>query len=153
MLSIWCIRPSGRGQLRLPFIPIRQQLLLVIQQLLPCLGGILGIGAFDDGIHGATFLAEAAVDAFGHVDVVAGGATRAVLALFGLNGDGAGGADSFAELAGNAAFFACGVAAQCVFATETGRDGSFFERVVDCVSIGSFMMPLDFRSFLLQRVL
>lgn len=135
VLSIGCIRPRGGGQLRLPFIPIRQQLLLVIQQLLPGLGGILGIGALDDGIDGAAFLAEAAVDAFGHVDVVAGGSAGAVLALFGLDGDGAGGADGLAELAGDATFFSRGVAAQGVFAPEPGRDGAFFEGVVDCVSV------------------
>jgi hypothetical protein len=31
---------------------------------------------------------------------------------------------SFAELAGNAAFFARGVSSECVFATESGRDGT-----------------------------
>lgn len=137
MLPIWCIRPSGRSQLRLPFIPICQQLLLVIQQLLSRFGGILGIRTLDDSIDWTTFLAEAAVDAFSHINVVASGTTRAVLALFGLNSDGAGGTDGFTELASNATFFAGGIAAQGVFATETGGDGAFFKWVVDCVSIGT----------------
>jgi len=64
-------------------------------------------------------LAETAVDALGHVDVVTSCAARAVRALFGFDGDGLGGADGFAELAGDAAFFARRVPAQSVFATET----------------------------------
>jgi hypothetical protein len=41
--SIRRIRPRNRRQLRLPLIPIRQQLLLIIQQLLPRLHRILRI--------------------------------------------------------------------------------------------------------------
>ena len=66
---------------------------LVVQQLLARLGGVLGVGALDDGVDGARLLAEAAVDALGHVNVVAGGAAGAVGALLGLDGDGLGGAD------------------------------------------------------------
>jgi hypothetical protein len=133
--SVRRIRPRHRRQLRLPLIPITQQLLLVIQQLLSRLGRILGIRALHNGVHGAGFLAEAAVDALGHIDVVAGGAARAVLALLGLDGDGLGGADGLAQLAGDAALLARGVAAQGVLAAEAGGDGPFFEGVVDCVSI------------------
>ena len=53
-------------------------------------------------------LAEAAVDALCHVDVVASGAARAVLAGLGLNGDGLGRADRLAQLARNAPLLACG---------------------------------------------
>ena len=42
----------------------------------------------DDGVHGAGLLTEAAVDALGHVDVVAGGSPAAVGAWLSLNGDG-----------------------------------------------------------------
>src|SRR3546814_1946416 len=64
------------------------------------------------------FLAEAAVDAFGHVDVVARGTARAVIARFGLDGDRLRRADCLAQLAGDAALFAVGVAAQRMLAAE-----------------------------------
>ena len=43
ILSIRRICPRSGGHLGLPLITIRQQLLLVVQQLLPRLGGVLGI--------------------------------------------------------------------------------------------------------------
>lgn len=109
LLPIGRIRPGYRRQLRFPFVPIRQQLLFVIQQLLPRLRRVFRIRALDDGIDGTTLLAEAAIDAFGHVNVIARGAAGAILALLGLDGDGRCGADGFAEFAGDATFFACGV--------------------------------------------
>lgn len=42
-----------------------------------------------------------------------------------------GGTDGFTELAGDAAFFAGGVAAEGMFAAEAGGDGAFFEGVID----------------------
>ena len=39
-----------------------------------------------------------------------------------------------AELAGNATLLTGGVATQSVLTTETGRDGTFFEGVVDSVT-------------------
>ena len=128
--SIGRIRPRGRRQLRLPLIPVRQQLLFIVQQLFPRLSCILGVRALHNRVHRTAFLAEAAVDAFGHVDVVPRGAARAVLALFGFDGDGGGGADGFAELAGDASFLAGGVAAEGVLAAEAWGDGAFFEGVV-----------------------
>lgn len=81
-----------------------------------------------DGVHGTRLLAEATVDAFGHVDVVASRPPAAVGTSLRLNGDGLerdmvggeegdrapsrqqaylcaylGGADGFAQLAGDAA--------------------------------------------------
>jgi hypothetical protein len=72
---------------------IRQQLLLIIQQLLPRLSRVLGVRALDDGVHGTALLAEAAVDALGHVDVVTRRPSAAVFALLGLDGDCLGWAD------------------------------------------------------------
>ncbi len=46
-------------------------------------------------------------------------------------------ADGFAELAGDATFFAGRVAAQGVFAAEARGDGAFFEGVVDCVAVSN----------------
>ena len=49
-----------------------------------------GPAHLDDGIHGAGLLAEAAVDALGHVDVIARGPAAAVGPRLGLDGDGLG---------------------------------------------------------------
>lgn len=124
-----------------------QQLLLIIEQLLPRLGRILGIRALDNGIYGAGLLAEAAVDAFCHVYVVARRAPRAVLALLGLDRDGLRWADGFAEFARDAAFFACWVATEGVFAAEAGGDRALFEGVVYCVAGGASMLALCFRLY------
>ena len=49
--------------------------------------GELEIRSLHNGINGAGLLAEAAVDALCHVDVVPGGAAAAILPLLCLNGD------------------------------------------------------------------
>src|SRR5262249_1070302 len=101
-----------------PALAILQQLLLVVEQLLAGLGGELEVRALYDGIDRAGLLAEAAIDALGHVDVVARGAAAAVGARFGLDGDRLRRADRLAELAGDAALFPVGIAAQGVLAAE-----------------------------------
>src|SRR4051812_24391736 len=68
------------GDLALPAVAIRKQALLVEVELLARLGGELEVRAFDDGVHRASLLAKAAVDAFDHIDVVARGAAGAVVA-------------------------------------------------------------------------
>jgi hypothetical protein len=75
----------------------------------------------DDGVHRAGLLAEAAVDAFEQVDVVARGAPRAIGAHIRVDGDGQRRAHRLAQLAGNAALLAIGVAAQRVQAAEAHR--------------------------------
>jgi hypothetical protein len=65
---------------------------LVVQQLLVRFGRIFEVGALHDSVHGARLLAEAAVDAFRHVNVVARRASAAVLALLRLNCNGLRGA-------------------------------------------------------------
>src|SRR5689334_24800946 len=102
------------GELTLPTVAVGEQSLLVVIQLLARLGRELEVGALDDGIDRAGLLAEATVDALGHVDVVARGAPAAVVARLGLDGDGLGGTDRLAELAGDAALLAVGIAAQRV---------------------------------------
>ena len=78
--------PVGRverqvlGDLALPAVAVREQPLLVVVELLARLGGELEVRALDDGVHRAGLLAEAAIDALRHVDVVARGAARAVVA-------------------------------------------------------------------------
>lgn len=108
---------------------------LIIQQLLPRLGTILGIGAFHNRIHRAALLAKPAVDTLCHINIVTRSAPAAVGALLGLDRDGLCRADGLAQLAGDAALLARRVAPQRVLATETGRDGALFEGVVDCVAV------------------
>lgn len=109
---------------------------LIIKQLLPRLSTILSIGTLHNRIHGTALLAKAAVDALCHINVVARGATGPVGALLGLDRDGLGRADGLAQLAGDAALLARGVAAEGVLAAEAGGDGALFEWVVDCVAGG-----------------
>lgn len=135
ILSVRCIRPRGRRQLRLPFIAVTQQLFLVIQQLLSRFSRILRVRPLDNRINRTALLAHPTVNAFCHVDIVSCGASAAVLALFSLNSDGRGGTDSFAEFAGNAAFFAGRIATEGVLATEAGGDGPFLVGVVYCVAV------------------
>lgn len=119
------------GNLGLPLVPIVEQLLLVVQQLLMRLRGELNVGALDDGIHGAGLLAEAAVDTLGHVDVIAGGPAAAIISWLSLDGDGLGSADGLAELARNAALLPGWVPAQCVLPTEARAQRALLQRVVD----------------------
>ena len=74
----------------------------------------------NNGINRAGLLAETAVDALCHIDVVACGPPAAVHTLLGLNCDGLRRADGLAELASNAALLACGVPSESVFASEAG---------------------------------
>lgn len=59
--SIRSIGPDNSGKLRLPLIAIRQQLLLVIQQLLPSLSGVLCIGRLDDSIDRTRFYSTSVI--------------------------------------------------------------------------------------------
>src|SRR6202008_3349859 len=107
-----------RRDLAFPAVAVGQELGLVVQQLLARLGGELEVRPLDNRIDRAGLLAEAAVDALGHVDVVARGAAAAVFARLGLDGDGLRRTDRLAELAGNAAFLAVRVTAQRMLASE-----------------------------------
>ena len=104
-----------------------------------------------DGVDGARFLTEAAVDALGHVDVVASGSPTSVSASLRLDRDRLQHTESrsvtlhrfktshkhlrrtngFAQLAGDAALLAGRVASQGVLASEAGTERSLLERVVD----------------------
>src|SRR5205814_9173737 len=112
----WYLSSVGRlegellGNLGLPAVAIREQLFLVVEELLARLGGEFEIRTLDDRIDRACLLAIAAIDAFGHIDVVAGGAPTAILARLGLDGDRQGRADRLTQLAGDAALLAIGVA-------------------------------------------
>src|SRR5688500_9244933 len=79
-LSIRGIGGKVGGQSALPAVAILEQLGLVVDQLLAGLGREIHVRPLDDRIDRAGLLTEAAIDALGHVDVVAGGAAAAVLA-------------------------------------------------------------------------
>ena len=94
-------------------------------------GGVLVVGALNDGIYGTGFLAETAENALSHVDVVLGGPPGAVGSGLGLDLDGEGGTVGFAELAGDAALFTCGVASERVLASEVDAERAFLPGIVD----------------------
>jgi hypothetical protein len=69
-----------------------------------------GKRTLNDGIDGATLLAVATVDTLGHINVISGRPATSIHTLFSFNGDGLRRADSFTELARNAALFASRIA-------------------------------------------
>ena len=126
-----CIRDRVAGDFRLPAITVRQEFVLVVIELLTGFRGELEIRSLDDGIHGAGFLTEAAIDAFRHVDIVARRAAAAVIARLGLDGDGLRRAHGLAQLAGNAALLAVRIAAQRMLAPEARRQAALLIGIVD----------------------
>src|SRR5947207_11737252 len=95
------------------------------------LGRELEIRPLDDRIDRTGLLAITAVDAFGHVDVVARGAPASVLARLGLDRDRQRRADRLAQLARDAALLAVGVAAKRMLAAKARTLRRLFVRVVD----------------------
>src|SRR5258708_13535949 len=101
--SIGCVEREVLRDLPLPAVAVREQAFLVVVEFLGCLGRELQVRSQDDGIDGAGLLAEAAVDAFHHVDVEAGGPPRAVVAPRPrLDGDGLRRADRLPHLSTDA---------------------------------------------------
>ena len=96
------LRLNVSGQLRLPSVPVCQQLLLVEEQLLVIYCCVLVVGSFDDGINWAGVLTKSTVNALGHIDIVASSSTGAIRAGLTLNGDGVGWAGSSTQFAGDA---------------------------------------------------
>eukprot|EP00307_Rebecca_sp_RCC1486_P010414 CAMPEP_0119413136 /NCGR_PEP_ID=MMETSP1335-20130426/5323_1 /TAXON_ID=259385 /ORGANISM="Chrysoculter rhomboideus, Strain RCC1486" /LENGTH=193 /DNA_ID=CAMNT_0007437915 /DNA_START=272 /DNA_END=854 /DNA_ORIENTATION=- len=125
------LRLERRCNLCLPPVTVVQELVLVVEQLLVCLRRILVIRALNDRVDWTGLLAEAAEDAFGHVNVVACRASRAILTHLRLNGDSLRRADGLTELASNAPFLACWVSPECVLATEARAQWPLLEGVVD----------------------
>src|SRR5262249_61031755 len=112
---------------------VGEQALLVVVALLARFGGELEVRALDDGIHRTGLLAQSAVNALHHVDVVAGGAARAIVAPWtGLDGDGLGRTNCLAQLAGDAALLPVRIAPQRMIASEAGREWAFLLEVVVC---------------------
>src|SRR2546430_9114413 len=78
-LPIRCIQRDVLRDLTLPAVAIREQPFLVVVELLARLGRELEVRPLDDGVDRAGLLAEPAIDAFDHVDVVARGAAGGAL--------------------------------------------------------------------------
>src|SRR5271165_3291753 len=128
---IWRVDRNVARQLPLPALAVPEEPILVVEQLLACLGRKFEVRPLDDGVYRACLLAHAAVDAFRHVDVVARRAARAVIAArAGLDRDRLRRADRLAELAGDAALFPVRVAAQSVFSPEARRERRLLVRIV-----------------------
>src|SRR5919206_321410 len=90
------------GDLRLPHVTVREELLLVVEQLLPRLRGELHVRTLHDRVHRTGLLAKPAIDALRHVDVVARRPARPVRAGLRLDDDALRRADRLAQLAGDA---------------------------------------------------
>src|SRR5271168_1986560 len=111
-LSIRRVERDVARQLPLPAIAVGQQSLLVVVKLFARLGREFEIRSFADRVDRTGFLAHAAIDALDHVDVVASGAPGAVVASRSrLDRDRLRRADRLAQLTGDAALLAVGIAA------------------------------------------
>ena len=112
-LSIGCVERDILGDRPLPAVAVREEAFLVVVELLGCLSRELEIRSQDDGVNRAGLLTEAAVDAFHHIDVEAGGPACAVVAPGpSLDGDRLCRADCLAQLAGYAALLPVRIAPQ-----------------------------------------
>src|SRR5487761_246210 len=127
------VRPLVGGDHGLVALPDGEQLVLAHDVLAPMLHVVLVDAGEHDGIDRAGLLAEAAVDALEEIDIIAGGAPRAVLGYVGVDRDAHGRADRLAELAGDATLLAVGIAAQRVQAAESRRLRGLLFRVVERV--------------------
>src|SRR5690606_78276 len=102
--AIWRVQRDVAGQFPLPPITVRQQLFLVVVKFLARLRREFEIGSLNDGVDRTSLLAEAAINALHHVDIVSYRAPCAVIAAWpGFDGDGLSWADGLAKLAGDAA--------------------------------------------------
>lgn len=75
------------SELRLPLITIRQQLLLVVQKLLPGLRSVFRIRRLNNSIDWTALLAETAVDALGHINIVSSRPPASISSLLGFDCD------------------------------------------------------------------
>src|SRR5260370_42592398 len=129
--SVGGLEGEGAGDLAFPAVAVRQELFLVVEQLFAGLGGEFEIRPLDDRIDRAGLLAIAAIDAFGHVDVVARRAPAAVLARLGLDRDRQPPPDRLAHFAGDAALLAVGIAAQHMLAAKARAERALLVGVGD----------------------
>src|SRR5918993_4034363 len=130
-LSVRRVGGEVGGDRLLPAVTVGEQFGLVVEQLFARLGRELEVRPLDDRVDRARFLAQAAIDALDHVDVVAGGAPRPVLARLGLDGDRQRRADRLAQFAGDAALLTVRIAAQRMLAAEARALRVLLVRIVD----------------------
>src|SRR5258708_27367880 len=130
-LSVRRVGHEVAGELRFPAVAVLEQLVLVVEKLLASFGGELEIRALDDRVDRAGLLAEAAIDALGHVDVVAGRSSAAVVARLGLDRDRERRADRLAQFARDAPLLADRIAAQRVLATKARAQHALLVGVVE----------------------
>src|SRR6266516_2432850 len=131
-LPVWRIESDIVGDLALPAVAIGKQPLFIEVELLARLSRKLEIGPFDDGVDWTGLLAKPAVDAFDHVDIVAGGSTRTVVAArSGLDCYRLCRTDRLAQFASDAALLAIGITAQRVLAPKARREQPFLEWIIE----------------------
>lgn len=66
-------------------------------------GSVFVVGTLHNRIDWAGLLAESAIDALGHIDVISSCSPRSIWSRLALDGDGVGRASCCAQLAGDAA--------------------------------------------------
>lgn len=101
-LSVEVISLYVGSYLCFPLVSVVEELLLVVEQFLMGFSGELEVGTLYDSVHRTRLLTEAAVDAFGHVNVVASRPPAAISTSLCFDADGLGWTDSFTQLAGDA---------------------------------------------------
>src|SRR3977135_3538155 len=110
--SIFRIRCTVRGDLRLVPIAYREQHFLRIDEVAALLAVIFENPRLDDRVDRTALFAKAAEDAFGEIDVIARRSPRAVVTLLRLDRDRERRTHRFAQLAGDATLLAVRIAAQ-----------------------------------------
>src|SRR3984957_1343180 len=131
-LSIRRVHRDVARQLPLPSIAVVQQSLLVVIKLFARLGREFEVRPLDDRVDRAGLLAHPAVDALDHVDVVARGAARAVIAPRSrLDRNRLSRANRLAQLAGDASLLAIRIAAKRMLSTEAGAKRRLLMRIVE----------------------
>ena len=113
------------------------------------IGAVFIIGSLNYRVNRAGLLAEPAVNALGHVDIVSGGPPREkwlhhqkfnknsiipsiIWSWFGLDGYGSSRACALTEFACDTTFLSSWVAAEGVFTSEIGTQRALFVGVEDC---------------------
>jgi hypothetical protein len=126
------------SELWLPSVPVSEEFFFVVKQFFMGHGGVFEVRSFDDGVNGAGRLTKSTINAFGHVDIVLGGSSRSVGPGLTLDSNGLSWTGGGTELTSNTPelkhkkpFFTSGISSQSMFASEFGRKGSFFIRVVN----------------------
>lgn len=87
-LSVQVVGDQVASNRNFPLVTVGQELLLVVEKLFVSLRRELEVRALHNGIDRTGLLAETAVNALGHVNIVTSRTTSAVIAQLSLNGDG-----------------------------------------------------------------